>query len=211
MFEKFTSVDSQDFQRRYQGTYGFFTHQGKKTLTRLDKINADGRASYVEFSDREGLKYLLKPDSETDGIGFEFLPPKCAYYNTKSGTPLLVSRVPARQYLRGICDRNTSISTLNNDFLPVEFENLVTIFEERATPAEALIPALKADLKNSGIAVSPQFAVGFKLGVIKCFNQAIGKAKYDTGLFTISLDNPSLWQQEVMDAFRRSNLNMVLQ
>lgn len=210
MFEKFTSVDSNDFRQRYQGTYGYFTHKGKRTLTRLDKIVSDGRSSFVEFSDRDGLKYLLHPDSEDAGTGFEFLPPKSAYFNTPEGIPLLVSRIPARQYLRGICDRNTSITDMRNSNRAVDFASLITLFEQATPAGVALEKALKSGSGASGVAISPQFAVGLLTQQIRCFNQVIGSAEYSKGLFTIELDSPELWSQEVTDAFRRSNLNVVL-
>ena len=210
MFEKFTSIDSGDFRQRYQGTYGYFTHKGKKTLTRLDKIYADGRSSYVEFSDRDGLKYLLHPDSEEEGTGFEFLPPKSSYFNTEEGIPLLVSRVPARQYQRGICDKNISVADLRNNFRPVDFGTLILLFEKTVDVAGALARAATSNSSSRGVAISPQFAVGLATKQIKCFNQAIGLATYEKGLFTVELDSPELWSQEVTDAFRRAKLNMVL-
>jgi hypothetical protein len=208
MFEKFTSMESHDFRQRYQGTYGFFTHQGKKTLTRLDKVFAEGKASYVEFSDKDGLKYLLHPDSENEGTGFEFLPPKSAWFNTKEGIPLLVSRIPARQYQRGICDKNTSITDIRNNNRPVDFEFLSMLFGQNISAASALVSAKETGNGAAGVAISPQFVVGFNTHNIKCFNQTIGYAEYSKGMFTIELDSPELWTQEVTDAFRRSGLAM---
>ena len=209
MFEKFTSMDSGDFRQRYQGTYGFFTYKGKRTLTRLDNIQANGRSSYVEFSDRDGLKYLLHPDSEDEGTGFEFLPPKSSYYNTTEGIPLLVSRVPARQFQRGICDKNTSISDLRNNNRPVDFASLVLLFEKTISAREALARAIASDNGSAGVALSGAFAVGFKTNVIKCFNQVIGTCKYENNVFNVELDSPELWTQEVTDAFRRNGFTVV--
>jgi len=210
MFEKFMSVEANDFRQRYQGTYGYFTHKGKRTLTRLDKIQADGRSSFVEFSDRDGLKYLLHPDSEDNDTGFEFLPPKSAYFNTKEGVPLLVTRVPARQYLRGICDRNTQITDMRNNLREVGFETLTKLFEDKTDAQRAMAAAIVSDSSGRGVAISPSFAVSFALGSIKCFNQTIGQCQFDKGLFTISLDSQELWGQEITDAFRRAKLNMIL-
>lgn len=211
MFEKFTSQDAGDFRQRYQGTYGYFVNDGKRTLTRLDRINANGTLSTVEFVDRDGLSYLLKPDTDKEGRGFEFLPPKSAYFNTQEGEPLLVSRVPARQYLRGICDRNTQITNLRDMVEPVDFGVLIRIFETTITPKQALECALKSTKKYRGVAVSPQIAVGIDYGAIKLFNQQIGSVNYmKSGLFKIALDNPDLWRQEVVDAFKRADIPMEL-
>lgn len=209
MFEKFTSADAGDFRQRYQGTFGYFTYKGKRTLTRLDRINSDGRSSYVEFSDREGLKYLLHPDAEDDNTGFEFLPPKSSYYNTTDGVPLLVGRVPARQYLRGICDKNTSVTDLNSNVYGVDFDTLVKLFETNiAKPVDALSLGLISKNEARGVAISPQFAVGFATGVLKCFSQPIGMADYDNGVFKVKLDSMELWGQEIKDAFARANLKV---
>lgn len=209
MFEKFLSADAHDFRQRYQGTYGYFTHKEKRTLCRLDKISTDGPRAYVEFSDRAGLKYLLHPDSEEDNTGFEFLPPKSSYFNTKEGVPLLVTRVPARQYLRGICDRNTSIYNMRNKAQPVDFSTLVKLFEESIGVKDALAVALASDDPSAGVALNQSFAICVSTYAIKCFNQQIGMFDYKEGLFTVSLDSPELWGQEITDAFRRAKLNMI--
>jgi hypothetical protein len=210
MFEKFTSADSGDFQRRYQGTFGFFVNKGNKLLTRLDKVNVDGRLSSVEFSDVEGLRYLLKPDSDKEGLGFEFLPPKCAYYNTAGGIPLLINRIPARQYLRGICDRNTSIRDMLGKGYPVDFSTLLQVFANQVTIPAALLAAVKnkATASAAGIAISPQFAISLNHNVITCYDQPIGYAEFKEGVFIVELDSSELWHQEITDAFRRANLRV---
>jgi hypothetical protein len=210
MFEKFTSVDAGDFRQRYQGTYGYFVNEGRRTLTRLDKIHADGRASTVEFVDRDGLSYLLKPDTDKEGRGFEFLPPKSAFFNTEEGEPLLVSRVPARQYLRGICDRNTTVTTILDKALAVDFKTLIRIFETKITPKEALTKALAGKGEHRGVALSPQIAVGLASQQMRVFNHSIGNAGWDSKreLFRVKVDDPDLWRQEVVDAFKRADIGM---
>ena len=209
MFEKFISADAPDFRQRYQGTYGYFTHKGKRTLCRLDKISTEGSRSFVEFSDRDGLKYLLHPDSEDDSTGFEFLPPKSSYFNTKEGIPLLVNRVPARQYLRGICDRNTAIYNMRNKMQPVDFSTLVKLFEESVSIKDALAVAMKSEDGAAGVALNQAFALCIGTSIVKCFNQQIGVFDHKEGLFTVALDSPELWGQEITDAFRRAKLNMI--
>jgi len=212
MFEKFTSKDSNDFRQRYQGTFGYFIGKGKRTLTRLDNIVCDGRNSYVEFSDRDGVNYLLKPDSEDQGMGFEFIPPKAAYFNTKIGNPRLVKRIPARQYQRGICDRNTSIQDMKSLPFPVSFDSLIPLFEEKIGVREALQVALKSKHGARGVALSNQFAICFGNNVLRCLDQAIGFATYDvaTETFQVELDSKELWQQELTDVFKRNGMKVVI-
>lgn len=208
MFEKFTSKDSGDFRQRYQGTFGHFISGGKRTLARLDNIIADGRASYVEFSDRDGVQYLLKPDSEVEGRGFEFIPPKSSYYNTKKGIPMLVKRIPARQYQRGICDRNTAVANMRNEGVPVGFDVLVELFEEKVSAAEALEAAIKSKSTAAGVAISPQFALCLSNGIIRCYEQNIGVFTHNKGIFSVHLDSKDLWQQEITDCFKRSGFKL---
>lgn len=208
MFEKFTSLGSMDFKQRYQGTYGFFTNKGKRHLARLENVQAGGSNNYVEFVDRDGMEYKLLQDSVEETCGFEFIPPKCAYYNTPDG-PLIVNRVPARQYLRGICDRNTSIKDLLARSHPVSFETLIKLFENKTSVKDALANALLSKSAARGVAISSQFAVGFEEEVIKCFNTVIGRCVYVKDSFVVTLESPELWQQEVTDAFKRANLGVV--
>ena len=209
MFEKFTSLGVQDFKQRYQGTYGFFTNKGKRHLTRLENVVTSGGVSYVEFVDRVGMEYKLLQDAKDDTCGFEFIPPKCAFYNTSKGAPYIVNRVPARQYQRGICDRNTSIKDLTGRSYPVDFKTLVALFEDVTSVHAALEAALKSESDARGIAISQQFAISLSEQTIKCFNTVIGRCVYQDKKFTVTLESPELWQQEIMDAFKRSNLEVV--
>lgn len=208
MFEKFTAIGANDFKQRYQGTYGFFTRGDKKYLTRLENVYVGGQ-SYVEFVDRNGMEYKLLQDSKEDNCGFEFIPPKCAFYNTKEGSPRIINRIPARQYQRGICDRNTSIKDLIGRSFNVDFKILAALFEEVPSIAEALAAAIKSSAADRGVAISPQFAVGLNEQTIKCFNTTIGRCTYDKGIFTVTLESPELWQQEIKDAFSRAKLEVV--
>ncbi len=213
MFEKFTSMEADNFRQRYAGTYGFFVRKDQRFLARLDKIFTEEGQQNVEFSDRDSLKYKLKSDTTEEGMGFEFLPPKCAYYNTKDGVPLLVQRIPARQYLRGICDRNTAIQDTAGRSYPVDFKTLITLFEDKATVKDALTQAVKKASNGSdcaGVAISPQFAVNLGTTALKCFNQTIGTAHLVDNVFQVSLSSPDLWTTEIVDAFKRSQLQMVM-
>lgn len=213
MFEKFTAANAGDFRQRYQGTFGFFIDGDKKTLSQLTEVGTGGSRPGVVFHDRNGEKYLLRSDSTQDRRGFEFLPPKSAWYNTKDGVALLVSRVPARQYQRGLCSKNTSLRDTADIEYPVDFKNLIKIFEDRVTVQEALATVLKnSGNPHLGIAISPQFAINIAFKTIKCFATTIGEVIYSKvdEVFTVTLNSPDLWGIEVKDAFARSNLKVVI-
>jgi hypothetical protein len=212
MFEKFLSADSGDFKQRYLNTYGFFTRKGVRTLVRLNKIATmnDTQKPFVDFIDRDGSTYHVSADIQDESTGFEFIPPKSSWYNTAEGTPYLVRRVPARQYLRGICNRNTAITNIGNNNIEIDFVSLAKIFEGSITTKEAMkLALLKEKAKERGqvgFALTQNFAVNLTVGTIKCFNVDIGSALYKDGVFNVALSNPSLWITEVQDAFRRADI-----
>lgn len=207
MFEKFLSANSQDFRQRYQGTFGFFVGDGQEELCQLHRIITDATPQYVEFRSADGREFYIRADSKHDR-GFRFIPPKAAWYNTKDGVPLLVGRIPARQFLRGLCDRNTSITDFNQETYPIDFTTLTKLFLDKVSVSDALVQMDKVmcQKRGAGIAISPQFCVSPAFSRIKCFNATIGKCDYKDGTFAVSLEDPDTWLTEVTDAFRRAKL-----
>lgn len=196
MFEKFMSTNARDFSQRYQGTYGFYSRDGRKTLVQLVQVDMD--RGVVTFYDHNKAEYRLNKDS-TENVGFEFIPPKCEWHNTSKGA-MLVRRVPARQYSRGICDNNTSISDASLRPQSVDFANLLAIFESK-------VSAKKAAEEGRSFAVGPQFCVNPAMGAVMLFNQQIGELlPKESGMFTIRLFDSELFGVEIVDAFRRSDI-----
>lgn len=214
MFEKFTSAGGQDFRQRYLGTFGFYRDGEMKQLCQLTRINTESSPPYVEFKDERDQLFMLRADSKVEARGFEFLPPKNVWCNTKDGIPLLVERVPARQYLRGICDRNTAIRDLAGEQQPVDFTTLTKLYATPITIAEAVaaFKKVRRDKAASGIAISNQFVVSEAYSRIKCFNTTIGKCRYDekADTFSVTLEDPDMWLTEVTDAFQRAGLEATI-
>lgn len=208
MFEKFTSEGSNDFRQRYLNTFGYFEANGKRTLVKLAKIFTDSRDKYVEFVDQDGAEYKVVADAKNDDVGFRFLPPKSSWYNRKDGCPILLTRVATKQYLRGICDKNTNIVNLRGGRVNVDFPALSSIFEEKITPKEVVDHAFamyRGGILAAGVAISPQFVVGFASETIKCFNHVIGNCIYDGKKFNVKLLDAKGWP-EVDEAFKRAGL-----
>lgn len=198
MFEKFMSVNARDFSQRYQGTYGFFKREDKKTLVRLVNVNVD--RGQVEFIDAKSIPYQLNQNS-TEDVGFEFLPPKSSWHNTSMGA-LLVRRIPQRQYSRGICDANTSIQQIGMRAVPVEFKTLSAIFERSLTPQQA-------EKTGRSFAVSEQFAVWPEEKRLYLFHQHIGSAvKQADGSYDVSLNDSEMFKVETFDAFTRAGFKV---
>lgn len=202
MFEKFTTVDANDFRQRYLGTYGFFRRGENKPL--LTKINAIDRA--VTFVDRDGISYSLNPDTDSD-IGFEFIPPKAAWHNTNEGA-YLVKRIPARQWLRGVHTKNTQIMTPHGSRAAVDFPILEQIYGKTVARPAALKQFQEGKGRTCFLAISEQFAVDFAKNGVWCMDIKIGNYKWDNLVFKVELDDQELWQTELRDAFNRAGLKM---
>jgi hypothetical protein len=173
MFEKFLSENAQDFRQRYEGTYGYFFDRsaGKRVLCRIDRIDLDSPTRMVYFSDHRSVEFSIRADVEGD-IGFEFIPPRSAFYNTQKGV-FYVQRVAARQFSRGIRDSNTNIFKLEGDWRRVatRFDSLLPIFEQR-------IPYGINNVKDTPIskvtaALSPSFCLN--VGSLYVFTERVGR------------------------------------
>jgi hypothetical protein len=213
MFEKFTRENSADFRQRYEGTFGVFKRGNDSRLVCLTRIRGDnGGEAVVEFTDKDGLTFKVFAGSDDSDVGFEFLPPKSAYYNTAAGKPLLVKRIASRQWRRGLCASNMAIEGLDRRSYPVDFSTLLDIFGTSVSPEDVQKKLQKGKVQvGGGIAISPQFALDYVKNSLLCFEQEIGiwnKPK-DTP-FEVTLSNPEMWRVEVSDAFKRSNMEAIV-
>ena len=200
MFEKFMTTNIGDFRQRYRGTFGFFHRDNEKTLVCLENVDTERRT--VVFRDIKGNDFTLIVNHD-DNIGFSFIAPKAQWHNTQYG-PLLVGRIPQKQYRRGICEANTSIVGASGTIFPVDFVRLNAIFVEPTSFEETL-------QKLEAAAISPQFMVNLHTKRIKCMSTNIGSCGRDgKGVFQVKLDDAELFRQEVLDAFKRANLEVNL-
>lgn len=202
MFEKFMMANAGDFRQRYEGTFGFYRDEkGKRMLSKLTAIGGN----ICEFTDARGVVFKLNANSDKD-IGFEFIPPKSQFYNTDEDT-FYVRRLAARQFQRGVSNKNVEIFRLVGDTLMpqrVDFQTLGKVYEQTRTPAEILGRFTAGGLKRNGFALSNSIAFGFK-GVY-VFDRLVGTYdSKDYQHFRIALDEPELWRTEIIDALRRLN------
>lgn len=194
MFEKFTSENQENFRQRYEGTFGFFRNEDKKRL--LVKI-VGAEARRCTFQNADGIEFYLNPDVESD-IGFEFLSPKSAWYNTADGA-MFTQRLATRQFQRGITGKNTMIYLAKNGGLAqvaVNFHSLSKIFDSKFSK-EDILSAFKS---GKSIAISPSFALDESKGVVFLFSDNIGTYKRDGMKFQFKLSEPQLWKTEINDA-----------
>lgn len=125
MKEEFVEEHWKDFQQRYQGTFGWFEKSaGNQVLVSLVKITPEA----LSFNDKAGFKYTAHPDK---GNIFTFLPVEKGVYLTEEHGVVYVSRIPQRQWKRGICIDNTSIHSLTtSQQCEVSFSLLESIFNQ---------------------------------------------------------------------------------
>lgn len=124
MRDTLTRENSNDFNRRYIGTYGYLIQENKKTLVYMNSSSHEE----TTFSDVGGHTYVVYADS---GVEFEFIPVDRGFYNTVSGTYFMY-RIPARQWSRGISNTNTAVYSINAggmNAIGCTIENLYKIFQ----------------------------------------------------------------------------------
>lgn len=191
MFEKFLSANVDAFRQRYEGTYGFYKDGRKKLLVRLVEITG-GQCSFV---DAQNIAYKVYPDHPQD-VGFEFLPPKSAWYNTPEGA-VFAQRQATRQWQRGVTNKTVELNFLKGGQMypmRVDFRSLSNIYEKPMTPKESFGNLAK----EMSLAISGQFALD--RGLVFVLKEHIGSYENDGDKFTIKLAEPELWRTEIMDA-----------
>jgi hypothetical protein len=100
MYDTLTTKNFEDFKQRYSGCFGWLTQENKEVLVHITSVKPD----QVQFSTSSDSDFFAFANQN---VIFKFLPIKRGWYNTRYGAVLL-SRIPARQYQRGISSNNTS-------------------------------------------------------------------------------------------------------
>ena len=192
---EFKSEGYRDFAQRYIGTYGWYERKSGTPvlvkLTDLDEFN-------LYFQDKVGMKYKALADA---GNFFSFIPviKGCYFY---SGIPVLIKRIPAKQYRRGICDDNTSITAIGDNFaLDVTFSIMESIFSGKL---ETGLEEFRTGYIGKVI-LDRMFVISFDK--IYLYDIPIGNYNWTTR--QIDMEN-SLFKQEVEDCIRDANLEIVV-
>jgi hypothetical protein len=205
MLEKFMSNGAGDYRQRYEGTYGFFTtDSGKKLLVRLTHIHADGAPPHVDFVDADGVGFRLNADNDR---GFEFIPPKSAWYNTPAGA-MFVQRTAQRQWTRGVHPRNTVINLLVKGRMDPQQINF-PVLSEIYTPTNS-ITLLQAKETGRSFALSQQIAMDFASKGLVVLNEGVGTFTMEGNAYHVILHDKELWATEITDVFRRNQLQVTV-
>lgn len=93
----------EDFNQRYTGTWGWLEEsaENKRMLVKITRVDRNG----VEFNTQNATGVC----EVTGGSVFEFLPVTKGLFQTSDGAIWYMNRVPARQYHRGISEKNTRV------------------------------------------------------------------------------------------------------
>jgi hypothetical protein len=186
---EFTSYGTRDFVQRYAETYGWLERPGKPSLlVKLLKI----RENSLIFTDETGFEYTALSDR---GNWFSFIPVVKGSYLYQDSI-VVVQRVPARQWRRGICEDNTSIRTLDHQSLNVNFETLKALF---SPIRNTTIETFKETLIGNRVLFNNQFSLYQNRFFV--YENFIGT--YEPGKVTLNND---LFQQEVADIFNSFNI-----
>lgn len=197
MFEKFTSAHQADFRQRYQGTFGFFVNNEEKKAPMLCKLQFI--EDKITFLNAKGVSFEIVADTPRD-IGFLFLPPKSGFFNTKFDA-VYVERTAARQFQRGISDRNTRIFVLGETGFAagaVTFKYLEAVFNEVLKPEKAWKRFLEKHAAS--YAISSQFAMNRTR--VWVFGVPIGNVVDITDEKVVIKLAEALFKTELSDGFR---------
>ncbi|HET8685592.1 MAG TPA: hypothetical protein VFM18_02870 [Methanosarcina sp.] len=106
MHDTLTSTNWRDFQQRYQGTYGWLVHNNKEIPVHIENVTDN----MVTFRGLEGAEYFSYADRD---VKFRFSPlRRRLVIGGKTHRLMLISRIPQRQWSRGICENNTRVTLL---------------------------------------------------------------------------------------------------
>lgn len=190
MLDTLTSENYRDFSPRYSHTYGWLQQEGTKQLVYIRRVTDDR----VYFTNQTNMEYHAKINS---GVMFEFIPVDHGWFNGQDGVAYFLSRMPSRQWKRGISDSNTSmVSSTNMRAMEITYNGLANIFnvgfESRNYPK-----------LFSGVgALSKHFAIA-QTGRLYMYDRWIGT--YKDGVITLFSD---LVKQELTDLINRNGWNI---
>lgn len=175
---QFTLSNRDDISRYFKGTFVKFAEFGDM-LFYINSVQGN-EVRGIDEDDNDFVIYLS--DDVPYNVDF-VLPHKAVYQHGKD--VVLMQRVPARQYRRGICDENVKLIILtSNDQLEVNFKNLKAFVTK--TSYSTLRDAIFGKNKNIAVAISDRFWFYKRNQCLYCLNKAIAKFSRDDAKFHIA-------------------------
>lgn len=199
MLDTMTSRNHRDFHARYHDTFCFLTAKdtNDRKLVHITDVT-DDRVYFRQ--DEADMRFHANIDA---GVMFDFIPVDHGWYNTAGAAPVLLERVPARQWKRGISRQNTSVTVLSSD------QGIYRGPLMSARPSFTVLNAIFVNpqpyrfdpTQKYGSAFSKHFVLT-PSGKVMFYRAEIGS--FDGKRITL---NDDLVIQEVRDALRRCNSN----
>lgn len=198
MLDTLTQFNHRDFSARYLGTYGWLINDHPKNTDKRLVYISEVTSERANFTDINGGKYHAYAGKE---VMFEFLPVDRGWFYGESGAMYMLKRLPARQWHRGICDSNTSVSLVSNlrmKAVNIGLPVLTDIFSDKKPPYQYV--------KGQSCILSKHFAL---IGATLYFlDKMVG---YLNGT-SITLDAPGmLVKQELLDIISRNKYPLTIE
>ena len=203
MRDTLTSGWTDDFRKRYAGSYGWYEGNGKTLLVKVLEVESE----YMTFEDVKGIEYKAYTDS---GVIFNFLPVTRGWYTGTDGKCYYMCRIPAKQWCRGINNSNTFIGKYQQYYNRIcatswGLNTLINIFDNKVDAAftkNQIKSFLEGEVKSC---VASRFFM-FNNKDVYFLNQLVGTIDKNTK--TIQLSTP-LIEQELKDLMVRNNISGV--
>jgi hypothetical protein len=191
VLESPTSLTIEDFKQRYGRSFGFLItpETGQKLLVAITGVSSQK----VTFDSVSASGYFVFVDK---GVQFEFIPITRGWFRTQQHGAVLLNRVPARQWTRGISRQNTTAAQMSSGRLyPIDL-TLQILHDIFVSPIPEDINTFNS---KKEFIVNKYFLL--KSGVVYCYSKEIGVYK-DTTIFL----HTDIMVQELSDAIRRQSL-----
>lgn len=193
MLETYTHENMRDFGPRYLDTYGFLIKSDNQK--RLIYIRENTRNAVYFNTDDDGMLFHANIDSN---VMFEFIQVDRGYFTGEDSSVYYMSRIPARQWKRGISRNNTNIQKLTAlGLIPqkLSLRLLAGIFGSPQTYQYADV-----DPTAPTVALSKHFAM--TPGTVYFYATEIGTVDHTTRV--LSIDPSFKVTQELNDVIRRN-------
>lgn len=189
MLDTLIADDWEDFAKRYNHTFCWLLRGTEKIFIYINNINEDK----IEFSTGGTIKYTALADS---GVTFEFIPVDRGWYNTSDGDIVYLTRVPERQWRRGISINNTMMRNSTLDLVPLSYAVLSAVFKSTTKQTPLVFTPDKS------MVLSKHFAWSAPCNSLLFHDVFIGT--FEDHMFHVRDE----FIQEVTDVFRRNNLGL---
>lgn len=191
MLDTLTTENSPDFRQRYNKTYGWLNNSD--TLVYITDVRDDK----LTFDTMDGEGYFAYANSKVD---FKFVPITRGWFLTEQYGPVLLTRIPARQWQRGIARANTSVQ-----YVAPPTNALLSLNITLEIVNDVFVKKLTCDLQKFLDKKTPYYIINkfFMLynGDVFFYDKVVGKYKDRT---ITKLEE--VVEQELRDAISRNTL-----